>query len=71
VERVDADRHHADAARGAAVVNDRLAQFAGPVVLGLWVEHFGWHAAPSIVVPAALLGLASAFVLRRVLDTSG
>jgi hypothetical protein len=34
-----------------------LGQFAGPVVLGLWVEHLGWHAAPAILVPAALFGL--------------
>jgi predicted MFS family arabinose efflux permease len=44
-----------------------LGQFAGPVVLGLWVEHLGWTAAPLTVAPAALLGLAAAFVLRRVL----
>jgi hypothetical protein len=37
-------------------------------VLGLWVENFGWHAAPAIVAPAALLGLASALVLRRIFD---
>jgi predicted MFS family arabinose efflux permease len=43
-----------------------LGQFAGPVVLGVWVEHFGWNATPAIVAPAALLGLAAAFVLRRV-----
>ncbi len=44
-----------------------LGQFAGPVVLGLWVEHLGWHAAPAILAPAALFGLASALVLRRIL----
>jgi predicted MFS family arabinose efflux permease len=44
-----------------------LGQFAGPLVLGLWVEHLGWSAVPSIVAPAALLGLAAAFALRRVL----
>jgi predicted MFS family arabinose efflux permease len=44
-----------------------LGQFAGPVVLGVCVEHFGWHAAPVILAPAALVGLASAFVLRRIL----
>jgi predicted MFS family arabinose efflux permease len=46
-----------------------LGQFAGPVVLGLWAEHLGWTAAPAIVVPAAVLGLAAAFALRRVLRT--
>jgi MFS family permease len=44
-----------------------LGQFAGPASLGLWVEHFGWQAAPAILTPAALLGLASAFALGRIL----
>ncbi len=41
-----------------------LGQFAGPVVLGLWAQHFGWSAAPAIVTPAALVGLAAAFAIR-------
>ena len=45
-----------------------LGQFAGPVTLGLWVNHLGWRAAPAIVAPAALAGLACALVLRRILD---
>jgi DHA1 family inner membrane transport protein len=44
-----------------------LGQLAGPVALGLWVEHLGWQAAPTILAPAAVFGLASAFVLRRIL----
>jgi MFS family permease len=47
-----------------------LGQFAGPLVLGAWVEHFGWQAAPAIVAPAALAGLACAFALRRILATA-
>ena len=47
-----------------------LGQFAGPLVLGLWVEHLGWQAAPAILAPAALAGLASALVLRRILNTA-
>ena len=43
-----------------------LGQFAGPALLGLWVEHLGWPAAPAILAPAALLGLACAFALRRI-----
>jgi hypothetical protein len=43
-----------------------LGQFTGPVALGLWVEHFGWQAAPAILAPTALLGLACAFALRRI-----
>jgi predicted MFS family arabinose efflux permease len=41
-----------------------LGQFTGPLVRGLWVEHFGWRAAPAIVAPAALFGLAVAFMIR-------
>jgi MFS family permease len=47
-----------------------LGQFAGPAALGLWVEHFGWHAVPAILAPAALVGLACAFALRRILATA-
>jgi len=36
------------------------------LALGLWVEHHGWPAAPVILAPAALFGLASALVLRRI-----
>ena len=42
-----------------------LGQFTGPLALGLWVEHFGWHAAPGIVAPAALLGISAAFAIRK------
>ena len=41
-----------------------LGQFIGPVALALWVEHFGWAAAPRIVMPVALTGLAAAIALR-------
>jgi MFS transporter, DHA1 family, inner membrane transport protein len=41
-----------------------LGQFTGPVVLALWVDHFGWSAAPAIVVPMALIGLAAAIAIR-------
>jgi dipeptide/tripeptide permease len=47
-----------------------LGQFAGPVVLGLRVEHLGWQAAPAILAPAALAGLVAALVLRRILNTA-
>jgi predicted MFS family arabinose efflux permease len=47
-----------------------LGQFAGPVVLGLWIDHLGWQAAPAIVAPVALVGLACALVLRRILASS-
>jgi MFS transporter, DHA1 family, inner membrane transport protein len=44
-----------------------LGQFIGPLVLGLWVERFKWAAAPAIVVPVALAGLAAAFVIRGIM----
>jgi MFS transporter, DHA1 family, inner membrane transport protein len=47
-----------------------LGQFAGPAALGLWIEHLGWQAAPTILAPAALVGLACAFALRRILATA-
>ncbi|MPZ39227.1 MAG: MFS transporter [Rhizobiales bacterium] len=47
-----------------------LGQFAGPAVLGLWVESFGWRATPAILAPAALVGLACAFALRRIFATA-
>jgi DHA1 family inner membrane transport protein len=47
-----------------------LGQFIGPAALGLWVEHLGWQAAPAILAPAALVGLACAFALQRILATA-
>jgi predicted MFS family arabinose efflux permease len=41
-----------------------LGQVVGPVVLGLWVEHFGWRAATAIVTPAAFVGLVAALAIR-------
>jgi len=42
-----------------------LYQFTGPLALGLWVEHFGWHAARGMVAPAAMLGTSAAFAIRK------
>ena len=44
-----------------------LGQFAGPLALGLWVNHLGWQAAPAILAPVALIGLVCALVIRRLL----
>jgi MFS transporter, DHA1 family, inner membrane transport protein len=41
-----------------------LGQFAGPVMLGLGVQHFGWTAAPAILTPLALVGFVLAIMLR-------
>ena len=45
-----------------------LGQFAGPVVLGIVVQHWGWSAAPAIVIPAALCGVVAAFAIRNALQ---
>jgi DHA1 family inner membrane transport protein len=45
-----------------------LGQFAGPVTVGVWVAHSGWQAAPVIVVPAAVIGLATALAIRGIAD---
>jgi len=47
-----------------------LGQFAGPITLGLWAEHFGWSAAPTIVTAAAVAGLAAAFAIRSAMHRS-
>jgi DHA1 family inner membrane transport protein len=40
-----------------------LGQFAGPLVLGLCAEHWGWRAAPLIATPIALAGLALSLLI--------
>jgi predicted MFS family arabinose efflux permease len=44
-----------------------LGQFAGPLVIGVWAQKFGWNAVPAVTVPAALLGFIVALVIRDVL----
>jgi hypothetical protein len=41
------------------------------MAVGLWVENFGWRSVPAIATPAALVGLAAAFVIRRLLVPVG
>ncbi len=41
-----------------------LGQFAGPIAVGAWAQHFGWAATPMLAVPAALLGLVGAWGIR-------
>jgi dipeptide/tripeptide permease len=48
-----------------------LGQFAGPFALGLWAQQLGWSAAPILLAPIALIGLALALVLRRILPAAG
>jgi MFS transporter, DHA1 family, inner membrane transport protein len=41
-----------------------LGQFAGPFVLGIWVDRFGWHAVPGVIAPAAWFGFLCALLIR-------
>jgi predicted MFS family arabinose efflux permease len=45
-----------------------LGQFAGPLVIGVWVQNFGWDVVPAITVPAALFGFIAALLIRDVLS---
>ena len=42
-----------------------LGQFAGPLTTGLVIAHFGWPAAPIALIPAAAIGVAVVFWVRR------
>ncbi|HWG04915.1 MAG TPA: MFS transporter [Beijerinckiaceae bacterium] len=42
-----------------------IGQFGGPFVTGLVAEHFGWPAAPAILLPSALVGVAIAVAIRK------
>lgn len=41
-----------------------LGQFLGPLAVGLFVSRFGWPAAPFLLIPVVLLGLAAVLLLR-------
>lgn len=41
-----------------------LGQFTGPLLLGLCADHWGWQAAPLVVVPIALFGLGLSMMSR-------
>ena len=41
-----------------------LGQFAGPTALGLFIDQFGWSAAPVMTVPVAVFGLVTAALVR-------
>lgn len=44
--------------------SSNIGQFAGPVAAGLFVSHFGWPAAPFLLAPFVLAGLAAVAALR-------
>jgi DHA1 family inner membrane transport protein len=64
VPRAAPSPHAVPATIGLLQQASNLGQFAGPIALGTWVAHSGWHAAPIIVAPAALIGLGAALVMR-------
>jgi len=43
-----------------------LGQFAGPIMVGAIAAHFGWTFAPLAVVPIAIAGFLTCFLLRGV-----
>lgn len=49
--------------------SSNVGQFAGPVIVGLLVQQFGWAAAPAVLVPVALLGIGAALWLRADIAT--
>jgi predicted MFS family arabinose efflux permease len=48
-----------------------LGQFIGPVATGSVVAHFGWPAAPLVLVPGSIAGIAVAFAIRRKIMAGG
>lgn len=46
--------------------SSNIGALAGPVVLGAFVQAFGWERAPFVFVAAMITGVAAALVLRRV-----
>ncbi len=42
-----------------------LGQFAGPIATGLVVAHFGWQAAPIVLIPVAAIGIAVVLAVKR------
>lgn len=41
-----------------------IGQFIGPLLIGFLVPHFGWSAAPALVIPTALIGVITVAYLR-------
>jgi len=44
-----------------------IGQFAGPVILATWVEHFDWNGATWLSLAIALVGLIIVAALRRIM----
>jgi predicted MFS family arabinose efflux permease len=55
---------------GLIIQASNLGQFLGPAVLAAWVERFGWSRAPVLFAAIGLTGLATALVLRKLLQSS-
>ena len=50
---------------GLVAQTGSLGSLAGPPVLALWVEHFGWTSAATPLLAVAAMGIACALSVRR------
>ena len=50
---------------GLVAQTGSLGSLAGPPVLALWVEHFGWSTAATPLLAVAAIGIACALAVRR------
>jgi predicted MFS family arabinose efflux permease len=55
---------------GLIIQASNLGQLLGPAALAAWVERFGWSRAPMLFAAIGLTGVATAVVLRRMLQPS-
>ena len=45
-----------------------IGQFLGPMIIGTFVAHYGWAAAPILLVPLACGAIAISLALRAQLN---
>jgi MFS family permease len=50
---------------GLVAQTGSLGSLAGPPLLALWVEHFGWKSAGTPLLVIATIGVACALAVRR------
>ena len=48
-----------------------LGQFGGPIATGLVVAHFGWPAAPLVLVPGAMIAIVVCLGIRKNMQARG
>jgi predicted MFS family arabinose efflux permease len=47
-----------------------LGQFAGPMIVAMVIQQFGWESEPIVAMPIALGGLGIAFAIRKYVPTA-